>query len=76
MKILLDCICISLHSLCSFTYHNSSALWVHSEELPWYDTSAATLAKRLLVYLFKHVLGGMVLQDHNTARVTPHHHII
>ncbi len=60
----------------SFTYHKSSALWVHSEELPWHDTSAAALAERLLVYLFKHVLGRMVLQNHNSARVTSDHNIV
>lgn len=58
------------------TYHNSSAFGIHSQELSWNNASTATLAKGLLVHLFKHVLGGVILQDYNTTRITAYHDVV
>lgn len=58
------------------TYHNSSAFWVDSQELPGDNAPAATLPKRFLVDLLKHVFGWMVFQDDNATAVTSNNDVV
>lgn len=53
-----------------YTYHNSSAFWVNSQELSRDNAPAAALPKCFLVNLFKHVFGWVVFQDDNATTVT------
>lgn len=58
------------------TNHNSTAFGVNSKVLPRDDSSAATLPVRFLVDFLKHILGRIVLQDDNTARVGTNNDVI
>lgn len=66
---------ISLSSRSLFTHHDCPALGVDGKELSRDDATTATLAIGLLMDLLKRVIGGVVLQDHDEARVTAHHNV-
>ena len=58
------------------TDHDSTPFGIDSKVLARNDSAAAALSVRLLMNLFKDILGGIVLQNDNTARIRANNDVV